>query len=175
MDVEGAAVTRVALVRRLAGSLGLALLVVSASAHVGSPNVFFAGKAGAYDVNVVIRPPSVVPGTAEIIVRLPASDAPSVQRVVVRPVYWLTGTRGSPAGDVATRVDAPEPTYSGKLWLMSGGSYSVYLTVEGARGNGTAVIPVGAVATARLPLGRGLTMLLVVLGAVLLVGMATLV
>jgi len=163
------------MLRRLTTTLLLGALVLVGSGHVGSPNVFFAGKAGAYDVNVVIRPPSVVPGTAEIIVRLPASDAANVQRVIVRPVYWLTGTRGSPAGDVATKVDAPEPTYAGKLWLMSGGSYSVYLTIEGARGAGTAVIPVGAVATARLTLGRGLTILLVMLGALLVVGLATIV
>ena len=163
------------LAKRVASTLLLAGVVVTASAHVGSPNVFFAGKAGAYDVNVVIRPPAVVPGTAEIIVRLPVSDARSVQRVVVRPVYWLTGTRGSPAGDVAKRVEAPEPTYAGRLWLMSGGSYSVYVSVEGTRGTGTAVIPVAAVATARLTLGRGLTVILVLLGAFLFVGMATLV
>ena len=39
-----------------------------AAAHVGSPNVFFDGMAGPYAVRVIIRPPSVVPGLAEIVV-----------------------------------------------------------------------------------------------------------
>lgn len=160
-------------VRRAAGVVFAAALAVVAAGHVGSPNVFFAGKAGPYDVSVVVRPPSVVPGVAEITVRIPAGQADGVHRVDVRPVYWQTGTRGSPAADAATRADAPEPTWAGRLWLMSRGSYSVHVTVEGTRGSGTAIVPVAAVATARLTLGRGLTALLVVLGAVLLAGLVT--
>ena len=163
------------LVRRVLGTIGVAVLTVVASAHVGSPNVFFVGKAGAYDVDVVVRPPQVVPGLAEITVRVPAAQAADVRQVVVRPVFWQTGTRGSPAGDVAERLDASEPTWAGKLWLMAGGAYSVYVTVDGTRGKGTAVIPVAAVAMSRLALGRPLTILLVVLGLFLLVGMATIV
>ena len=162
-------------VRRLASVLGAGALVLVGSAHVGSPNVFFAGKAGAYDVDVVVRPPQVVPGLAEITVRVPVSQGSSVRQITVRPVFWQTGTRGSPAGDVAVKLDAPEPTWAGKLWLMAGGAYSVYVTVDGTLGKGTAVIPVAAVAMARLQLGRPLTILLVVLGLFLVVGLATIV
>ena len=155
---------------------GLAgLLAVVLAGHVGSPNVFFVGKAGAYDVTVVVRPPQVVPGLAEITVRLPTDQGGDVQRVVVRPVFWVTGTRGSPAGDVATRVEASEPTYAAKLWLMRGGSYSVYVDVQGARGSGTVTVPVAAVATAQLRLSGALQGILVVLGCVLFFGMLTIV
>ena len=153
----------------------VALVTVVAAAHVGSPNVFYVGKAGVYDVTVVVRPPQVVPGLAEITVRIPEAQARDVKRVVVRPVYWATGTRGSPAGDEATRVPAPEPTYAGKLWFMQGGSYSVYVEVEGARGNGSVSIPVAAVATAQLRLTGFLKALLVVLGFVLFFGLLTIV
>jgi hypothetical protein len=163
------------LVRRLASTVAVAALMAVSSAHVGSPNVFFVGKAGGYDVDVVVRPPQVVPGLAEITVRIPAGQANGVRRVVVRPVFWQTGTRGSPAGDVATRLEAPEPTWSAKLWLMAGGAYSVYVSVDGALGSGSAIVPVEAVAMARLPLGRPLTIVLVVLGLVLIAGMATIV
>ena len=163
------------LVRRLATTTAVAMVMIVASAHVGSPNVFFTGKAGEYNVDVVVRPPQVVPGLAEITVRIPTAQASGVRQVVVRPVFWQTGTRGSPAGDVAARLEAAEPTWAGNLWLMAGGAYSVYVTVDGALGKGTATVPVGAVAMARLPLGRPLTIVLIVLGLVLIVGMATIV
>src|SRR5687767_12910412 len=51
---------------------GVAVLAVLVSAHVGSPDVFFAGKAGPYDIHVVVRPPQVVPGIARVTVRTPA-------------------------------------------------------------------------------------------------------
>ncbi|HJO05486.1 MAG TPA: hypothetical protein QGG47_16080 [Acidobacteriota bacterium] len=55
----------------------LALLAIllgppSVDAHVGSPNIFFEGMAGPYPVRVIIRPPGVVPGLAEIAIRLQA-------------------------------------------------------------------------------------------------------
>ena len=160
---------------RAARTVPAACLMVIAAAHVGSPNVFFVGKAGAYDVTVIVRPPQVVPGLAEITVRIPPDQASDVRRVVVRPVYWATGTRGSPAGDVAERVAAPEPAFTGKLWLMQGGSYSVYVDVEGARGAGSVTVPVAAVATGQLALTGALKGLLVVLGFVLFFGLLTIV
>ena len=60
--------------------------------------------------------------------------------------------------------------YSGQLWLMAYGSYSVYVTVDGARGSGTAIVPVNSFATGRLPLSRGLGAILVVLGVLLVAG-----
>src|SRR4051794_22481554 len=43
-------------------AIALGLLLPSlANAHIGSPNVFFEGKAGAYAVRVAIRPPAVLP------------------------------------------------------------------------------------------------------------------
>ncbi len=75
---------------RLASALALTMAVLLA-AHVGSPDVFWSGKAGPYAIDVVVRPPQVVPGIAEILVRAP--DA-GVERVTVRPVYWRAGSRG---------------------------------------------------------------------------------
>ena len=48
----------------------LLLLPAAVQAHVGSPNVFFDGEAGSHPVRVIVRPPEVVPGVAEITVRL---------------------------------------------------------------------------------------------------------
>jgi len=161
---------------RSAGRCTLAgALAIVAAAHVGSPNVFYVGKAGAYDVTVIVRPPQVVPGLAEITVRIPDSQAHDVTRVVVRPVFWATGRRGSPAGDEAVRVAAPEPTYTGKLWFMQGGSYSVDVDIEGRRGHGTVTVPVAAVATGQLALSGVLKAILVVLGFLLFFGLLTII
>ena len=43
---------------------GVACLALILSAHVGSPDVFYSGRAGPYDIRVIIRPPEVVPGVA---------------------------------------------------------------------------------------------------------------
>jgi hypothetical protein len=142
------------------------------SAHVGNPNVVFDGLAGAYPVRVIVRPPNVVPGLAEVIVRVSGND---VSRVTAQPVFWRTGIRGAPKGDEAKRVVGESDVYSVQVWLMSRGAYSVYVTVDGARGNGTAVVPVNAFATQRLGLSRGLASILIVLGGLLLAGLVTIV
>ena len=166
MDDEGQAV------RRLAG-IGFALAVaIVGSAHIGSPNVFFEGTAGAYPVRVIVRPPEVVPGLAEVIVRV---SSPDVKRVEIQPVFWRVGVRGAPAGDEMRLVAGEKQTYSGQLWLMAYGAYSVYVKVDGARGTGTAIVPVNSLATGRLPLARGLGAILVVLGLLLVGGLITIV
>jgi hypothetical protein len=142
------------------------------ASHIGSPNVLFDGNAGPYPVRVIVRPPEVVPGLAEVIVRLNATDA---QRVSIRPVFWRAGVRGAPSGDALTRVPGEAQVYSGHLWLMAYGSYSVYVTVDGPRGSGTAIVPVNSFATGRLPLPAGLGAILVVLAVTLVVGFLTLV
>src|SRR5947207_1426311 len=65
-----------------------ALLPLSAGAHVGSPNVFFEGRAGAYPVHVIIRPAEVIPGLAEISVRV---EARGLERVTALPIKWNAG------------------------------------------------------------------------------------
>src|SRR5918998_1684204 len=97
--------------RTLVRTVALVFLLVVTSAHVGSPNVFFDGLAGEYPVRVIVRPPQVIPGLAEITVRLTGGNASDVKRIVVRPVYWRTGTNGSPRGDEAVRVPGPDPIY----------------------------------------------------------------
>jgi hypothetical protein len=153
----------------------VAAIALVTTAHVGSPNVFFDGMAGEYPVRVVVRPPQVIPGLAEITVRITGGNPDDVRRVIVRPVYWRAGTVGSPRGDDAVRVAGPEPLYQGRLWFMRGGSYSVYVTVEGVRGAGTVTVPVAAVATAQTSLSGGLRLVLIVLGVALFAGLLAIV
>ena len=53
----------------------------SASAHVGSPDVFLDGLAGAYRLFVTVRPPHAVPGVAEVEVLTASDDVTKVQIV----------------------------------------------------------------------------------------------
>jgi len=163
------------LLRASRRALLLALLVAVGAAHVGSPDAFFDGMAGPYAVRVIVRPPQVIPGLAEIVVRATGANAAEVRSVAVRPVFWSTGAPGSPRADATTRVEAPDPTFTGRLWLMRAGAWSVQVIVNGTRGEGMVSVPVGAVATGQLALGAGLRVLLVALGLLLFAGMLTIV
>lgn len=145
-------------------------LAVFLTAHIGSPDVYFAGKAGPYVVNVVIRPPQVVPGVAEVYVKV--SDS-TVTRVVVRPVFWRAGSKGAPPGDEAKPVPGVAGAFSGQLWLMAAGSYGVQVSVTGAAGSGAVMVPVASVATGQLALSPFLKWLLIALGTLLVAGVIT--
>jgi len=160
------------MLRRFSSFAFVATLVIVASAHIGSPNVLFDGVAGPYPVRVIVRPPEVVPGLAEVITRVDATD---VERVSIRPVFWRAGAAGAPAGDDLRQVAGQTRVYSGHLWLMSYGAYSVYVTVTGPRGSGTAIVPVSSFATGRLPLSPALGAILVVLGGLLVAGIVTII
>ena len=139
---------------------------LAAEAHIGSPNVFLEDKAGEYPIRVVIRPPNVVPGLAEITVRVQEP----VQRVSVLPVFWRAGREGSPAPDEARLVRGETNLYSAELWLMKPGAYSVDVTVEGLRGKGTLVVPVDSMATNTRPMSRPYGIMLSALATILFLG-----
>ena len=160
-------------VRRVAALTGIATLVVALSGHVGSPDVFFQGKAGPYDIRVVVRPPEVVPGVARVTVRA-SSD---VQRVTIRPVFWRVGSKGSPSADETSRLEGESGggTFVGSLWLMARGAYSVDVVVHGRHGAANVLVPVASVATGQLQMNGALGALLVALGVVLVAGLVTIV
>jgi hypothetical protein len=146
-------------------------IAVPLSAHVGSPNAFFDGNAGPYAVRVVVKQPGVVPGLADITIHTGAG----VTRVAVKPVKWDIGEAGSPPADAATRIGGDPTSWAANLWLMTGGSYSIYIDVDGAQGHGRAIVPVTAMATKVLPMPRLLGAILVAMGALLVVGAVSLV
>src|SRR5277367_4647822 len=116
--------------------LFLSAFTLSVQAHIGSPNVYFDGTAGAYPVHVIIRPPNVVPGLAEIAVRI-EGEAPG--RITAFPIYYDAGRKGAPPPDVAKPVRGETNLYSTTLWLMKPGGYGVEVSVEGSRGGGKVV------------------------------------
>lgn len=158
--------------RRALATAALVAAALVLSGHIGDNNTHYRGPAGPYTVQVVVRHPGVVPGLADISVRV---EGAPVDRVAVQPVRWDVGIEGAPRPDDATPVPGEPGLYSAELWLMTAGSYSVNVYVEGDRGAGTAVVPVMSMATRQLEMGEEMATLLLALGLLLAVGLATIV
>lgn len=133
-------------------------------AHVGSNNVFYEGVAGPYQLRVMIRPPEVVPGLAQISVRI--FNGP-VERIGALPVRWDAGRKGAPPPDAAKLVPGETNLYTAQLWLMNMGAYSVFVDVDGPRGSGTAIVPLNSVSTKRLDMPRWMGTLFAGVGVLL--------
>src|SRR6266545_2541950 len=152
--------------------LSAILFPLRTHAHIGSPNVFYEGYAGPYPVRVTVRPPPVIPGRAEISVRVMSA---AVKKVAALPVVWNAGRKGAPPPDEARLVRGETNLYSTELWFMVPAAHSVYVDLDGDLGSGTAIVPVNAIATRRLGVPRGLGVALTLLGAFLVLLLLTIV
>ena len=140
-------------------------------AHVGSPYIVFEGRAGQIPVRVVVRQPDVVPGLADISVRILEGQA---SRVQVLPLHATTDRSGAPTPDIATPGNSDPRLYSAALWLMTRGAYGIEVQVEGD-GGGTVVVPVNSVAFTRQPMPPALGWILAVLGVGLAAGFVSII
>jgi hypothetical protein len=145
----------------LAVALALAAWPDWASAHIGSPDVFFEGDAGPYPLFVTIRPPEVIPGVAEVQVR---AASPEVERVRIVPLELTgAGARFQPAPDVANRLESDPLEFRGHLWMMSAGAWQVRVFAAGSRGEGQLSVPVPTLPRRTRGMQRALGVLLAVL------------
>ena len=164
--------TRGALYVRHAWLLGVLIPVVLAtSAHVGTSNAYFEGPAGPYRIRVIVRTPGVIPGLAQISVRVTSGEG--VEQITVRPLRWDVGLEGAPPPDIAQPVAGEPDLYSAELWLMTTSSYSVHVEVSGTDGEGTAFVPVMAVAEQRLEMHPAMAVGLVGAAGFLFIGAIT--
>jgi len=170
------AVTHDAL-RRLLSSVALAVTLGlgAVEGHVGSPDTFFTGKAGPHDVRVSVRLPGVIPGRAQVAVRVLGTKAATDHRVSVQAGQWNVGLKGAPPPEAAAPVAGDPELYAVELWLMTPSSYQLAVHVEGPSGSGTAMVPVMAVASAARDMPGWLGAVLAGLGVLLTVGFLTLV
>jgi len=136
-----------------------------ALAHVGSPNVFFEGQAGPYPIRVIIRPPAVLPGTAQVDVRVDGAT-----NITLQGALWETGTNGAPNPIAAIAVAGETNLFNAAVWLYFSGSYSVHVRVEGNRGGGAAIVPLSSTALRQPSMSPAMAAVLVALGIVLFVG-----
>ncbi len=125
-----------------AALLGAWLLSTTALAHVGSPDLFHEGGAGPYTLLVTVRPPEVVPGVAEVQLRVLGGEAREIHLVPV-PLEE-GGARFAPTPDLAVRDRQDAAFFTGHLWLMATGSWEVRVTVDGAQGKGVLSVPVSS-------------------------------
>jgi hypothetical protein len=127
-------------------------------------------KAGPYSVFVIFKPPGVIPGLAEISVRVDDVDRRERLTVTVLPVHSATSA-WSPPPDIAKLVRGETHVYHAALWLMESGAYSVFVDVVGPDGSGIAIVPINAVATRRLPMPVYLAVILIALSVLLALGL----
>jgi hypothetical protein len=156
-------------------ALLLLTFAAASMAHVGSPDAFFSGTAGPYAILVTVNVPGVIPGRAQVHVRVTGADHAGVTRVTVQPIQWNVGPAGAPDPEVAAPADDDRDLYRATLWFMTPTSYRVVIGVEGSRGRGTAIVPVVAIATAQHTMSRGTSVLLGTLAVFLTAGLLTLV
>ena len=121
-------------------------------AHIGDQSIIYEGLAGPYPVRVIVRTPGVVPGLAEISVRILQGTA---NRVSVLPIRYDMTSKDAPAPDIAEPVRGEPDLYNAQLWLMASGAFSIFVNVDGPAGTGTTIVPINSIATARLPMSRG--------------------
>lgn len=144
-------------------------------AHVGSPDTFFSGSAGPYPVRISVRLPGVIPGRAQVAVRVPHAQRAGDYRIGIRAGQWNVGLKGAPPAEIATPVPGDPTLYAAEIWFMTASSYQMAVDVEGPNGGGTAIVPVMAIATAERPMPGWLGGVLAVLGVVLAAGFLTLI
>jgi hypothetical protein len=152
--------------------LVLLILVLSSSAfaHVGSPNVYFQGDAGPYHLLVTVIPPAMVPGVAQVQIRVMSG---TVNGISIAPVFVNGKDQGlPPTPDLMQRAADPQ-SYAGNVWLMESGSWEVRAEVSGPQGIGKLAVPVPVFARRTLPMQKVLGTLLFVLMLVLSFGLVS--
>jgi hypothetical protein len=148
----------------------LAAISLVTSAHVGSPDAWFEGKAGPYTLTVHIEAPTVVPGIAVVNVKVDSG----VEHVTAFVNTYDAEGGTPPPDELLPAADRPGWRRA-RLWVMNPGSNSVTIEARGAMGTGSVVVPLAAVAQRRLAFSRAFTVLIIIAAGVLMTGMLTLV
>jgi hypothetical protein len=158
--------------RSRAQLIGLVSLLLAAAlparAHVGSPDVFYEGKAGPYPLFVTVRVPQVIPGVAEIQIRSESRDARAIRVVPMRLAG--PGSNLPPTPDLAVQSKDDPQFFTASLWLMESGALQVRVIVDGAKGQGEVSVPVPSTAQRTLPMQKSLAGLLLALTLLLALG-----
>ena len=152
----------------------LAAIWLIATAHVGSSLTVQEGPAGPYGLRVLVRPPGVIPGRVEVVVRTTTPSAVPTS-VSVRPALWRYGLKGAAPAEPAIAVPGEPGTFSTSVWIMASGSYAFHVQAAGPAGDGTLVVPVTSVATTASTMPPWMGWMLVVLAALLVAGFISIV
>jgi hypothetical protein len=139
----------------------LAVLIVMVSSpafgHVGSPDVYLESDAGPYHLLVTVNPPAMVPGVAQVQVRVTSG---TVNSIGITPVYINGKDQGLPPNPDLMQAASDLQWFTGKVWLMESGSWEVRVEVSGPQGIGRLAVPVPAFARRTLSMQKALGTLL---------------
>ncbi len=158
--------------RKLTSLLMLAAVWLTGSAHVGSTMVVQDGMAGPYGLRVLVRPPAVIPGLVDVVIRTTTPGAMPTS-VTLQPALWRYGTKGAPAPEPTIPVAGEPGTFQTQIWIMSSGSYAIHVAANGPAGAGTFIVPYTSAATATLGMPDWLGWVLAALGAFLVFGLVS--
>lgn len=144
-----------------------------AQAHIGSPDVFLQGSAGPYPVYVTIRPPTVIPGVAEVEIRCSSA---AVREIHVTPTPLTgDGARFAPTPDTLQQSKDDPQFFTGSMWMMAPGSWEVHVRADGEQGPGELAVPVPAIATRTKSMQSALAAFLLAMTLVLSFGIISIV
>jgi hypothetical protein len=101
--------------RKLVLALFVLLAPLAAPAHVGNPDVYYDGYAGPYHLLVILRPPLVVPGVAQIEIRSTGNDVDQIKILPLRIIG--PGAKMAPLPDLTQRSRSRRKDKKGKLNL----------------------------------------------------------
>ncbi len=149
----------------------LLLLALSASAHIGSPNVFYEGHAGPHAVRVVIRPPAALPGMAQVDVRV--SDS-AITGVTVRPAFVEAGSGAAAEPVPALAAAGDAHLFHATCWLLRRGNYAVLITLQTVIGTSSVEVPLQAASLVPPTMSPALASTLGALGLLLFAAAAAL-
>jgi hypothetical protein len=151
----------------------VAAVPADSSAHVGSPDVFWEGRAGAYRLLVAVRTPPVIPGVATIEIRVLDGHPRAVKVVPLRVTG--PGAKFAPVPDQARQSTDDPRFYTASLWMMAAGAWQVRVGLDGDEGRAQVAIPIEALATRTLKMHTSLKLALLPFVLFLVVGFVAIV
>jgi len=111
---------------------------------IGHLNSIYEGIAGDIPVRVIVKTLGVVPGLADINIRVFSDE---VSQVTVQPIFWNAGVEGAPPADIAETIRGEENLYNSQIWLMDFGSYNVNVKIYSGESFYNINVPVNSLAT----------------------------
>ena len=79
---------------------------------IGHLNSIYEGIAGDIPVRVIVKTPGVVPGLADINIRVFSDE---VNQVTVQPIFWNAGVEGAPPADIAETIKGEANLYNSQI------------------------------------------------------------
>jgi hypothetical protein len=149
-------------------ALVLVLVTSNLLAHVGSPDVYLESQAGPYHLLIAVNPPAMIPGVAQVHIRVTSGTADSI---MITPIYVNGKDQGLPPSADAMQPSTGPQWFAGNVWLMESGVWELHAEVAGPQGIAKLAIPVPAYARRTLPMPRSLGALLFALMLALSLGM----